>query len=91
MDYRIEHDSMGEVEVPMDCYWGAQTQRSLENFRIGSERLPLPLVRAIALIKQCASAVNCELGDLEPDLAQAATALRRECRPYSEIDKGDRP
>ena len=70
MAYRIERDSLGEVEVPQDRYWGAQTQRSLENFRIGWEPLPLSLIRAIALIKQCASVVNCELGDLDPHLSK---------------------
>ena len=68
---RIERDSMGEVEVPADRYWGAQTQRSLENFRIGTERLPRPLIRALGLVKQCAAEVNEAFGDLSGDVSEA--------------------
>ena len=50
MRKRVERDSMGEVEVPADRYWGAQTQRSLENFAIGEERMPRPLIAALALV-----------------------------------------
>ena len=71
MSTRIERDSMGEIEVPADRYWGAQTQRSLENFRIGRERLPRPLIRALGLVKQCAAAVNRELGDLPVGVSEA--------------------
>ena len=71
MSTRIERDGMGEIEVPAHRYWGAQTQRSLENFRIGSERLPRPLIRALALVKRCAAAVNQALGDLPPDVSEA--------------------
>ena len=71
MSTRIERDGMGEIEVPAHRYWGAQTQRSLENFRIGSERLPRPLIRALALVKRCAAAVNRALGDLPPDVSEA--------------------
>ena len=62
MNTRIERDSMGEIEVPADRYWGAQTQRSIKNFRIGGERLPRPLIRALGLVKQCAAVVNRALG-----------------------------
>ncbi|MEZ5988157.1 MAG: class II fumarate hydratase [Planctomycetota bacterium] len=68
-DVRVETDSLGEVEVPSDRYWGAQTQRSLENFRIGGERMPLPIVRALGIQKKCAAQANLELGQLEPELA----------------------
>ena len=44
MEYRIEHDSMGEMKVPADCYWGAQTQRSFQNFRIGTEKMPAEII-----------------------------------------------
>ena len=71
MSMRIEQDSMGEVRVPADRYWGAQTQRSLENFRIGAERLPRPLIRALGLVKQCAAVVNQEFGDLPAEVAEA--------------------
>jgi len=68
---RIESDSMGEIAVPADHYWGAQTQRSLQNFRIGGERLPLPLVHALALLKQAAAEVNMKLGTLDPKIGKA--------------------
>ncbi len=52
MEYRIERDTMGEIKVPADKLWGAQTQRSSENFRIGTERMPVEVVRAFALLKK---------------------------------------
>ncbi len=52
---RTETDSFGPIEVPADRYWGAQTQRSIENFRIGTERMPQPLIRALGLIKRVAA------------------------------------
>ena len=61
MDYRIEHDSMGEVRVPADRYWGAQTQRSLENFKIGGEVMPTEIIRAFAILKKGAAMANHEL------------------------------
>ena len=69
---------MGEVEVPADRYWGAQTQRSLENFAIGSERMPRALVRAIGLVKQSAAEVNAELGNIDPEVARLVDAAARE-------------
>ncbi|MGE0116611.1 MAG: class II fumarate hydratase [Dongiaceae bacterium] len=68
---RLESDSMGEVAVPADRYWGAQTQRSLQNFRIGGERMPVPLVRALGLVKQAAAETNMALGVLDPKLGKA--------------------
>src|SRR5918993_368682 len=68
---RTESDTFGPIEVPADCYWGAQTQRSLGNFKIGGERLPVPLVRALGLVKQAAALVNKDLGELDPRLADA--------------------
>ncbi len=65
MEYRIEHDSMGEVRVPAHALWGAQTQRSHENFRIGGERMPTEIVRAFALLKNAAARANCELGRMD--------------------------
>lgn len=47
MQYRTEHDSMGEIQVPADRYWGAQTQRSFENFKIGAEKIPMEIIRGI--------------------------------------------
>jgi fumarate hydratase, class II len=62
---RSETDSFGSIEVPADRYWGAQTQRSLENFRIGTERMPVPVIRALAIIKRAAAEVNHKLGLLD--------------------------
>jgi fumarate hydratase class II len=67
MKIRIETDTMGEVAVPADRYWGAQTQRSLQNFKIGGERMPIEVVRALALVKLAAAQVNAELGLLAPE------------------------
>ncbi|GAA0595173.1 class II fumarate hydratase [Caenispirillum bisanense] len=68
---RIERDSMGELEVPADRYWGAQTQRSLQNFRIGTETMPEPLIRAFGLQKQAAARANHALGTLPAELFPA--------------------
>jgi fumarate hydratase class II len=68
METRIEHDTMGEVEVPATAYWGAQTQRSLQNFKIGQEHLPRPLISAMATVKKAAALVNAELGQISPDI-----------------------
>ena len=65
MDYRIEHDSMGEVKVPADRYWGAQTQRSFENFKIGTEKIPMEIIRAFAVLKKAAAMANSRLGKLD--------------------------
>ena len=58
MEYRIEHDSMGEVQVPADRYWGAQTQRSFQNFPIGTEKIPMEVIRAFAILKKAAAIAN---------------------------------
>ncbi|SIO08258.1 class II fumarate hydratase [Halodesulfovibrio marinisediminis] len=65
---RIESDSMGNIEVPEDCYWGAQTQRSLQHFAIGAERIPLEVIIALAHIKKAAAHANVELGVLSEDI-----------------------
>jgi len=62
---RTESDTMGSIEVPADRYWGAQTQRSLQNFRIGGERMPAPLVRALGIQKKAAALANMALGELD--------------------------
>ena len=69
MPTRTETDTMGPIEVPEDAYWGAQTQRSLEHFAIGSERLPAQFIRAYALQKQAAAEANAALGELDAALA----------------------
>ena len=65
MEYRLEHDTMGEVRVPADRYWGAQTQRSFENFRIGTEKIPPEVIRAFAVVKLAAARANAQLGVLD--------------------------
>jgi fumarate hydratase class II len=66
---RIETDSIGQIDVPDDAYWGAQTQRSLINFEIGDQRMPLAVLHALALIKKAAARVNNRNGDLPTDIA----------------------
>jgi len=75
---RRESDSFGTIEVPAEHYWGAQTQRSLQNFRIGVERMPRPLVHALGLIKLAAARANRELGALDARLADAIERAARE-------------
>lgn len=65
MEFRIEHDTMGEVRVPAAQKWGAQTQRSFENFKIGDGKMPREIIHAFAILKKCAAKVNCELGRLD--------------------------
>jgi fumarate hydratase class II len=78
MTTRVEHDSMGEVEVPAERYYGAQTARSALNFPIGGERMPMEIVRALALIKQAAAQINGELGVLPPRLVELICAAADE-------------
>jgi len=75
---RTETDSMGEVQVPADRYWGAQTQRARENFRIGDERMPAPVIHAFGLQKKAAAEANRELDLLPPELARAIIAAADE-------------
>ncbi len=70
-EYRIEKDSMGEVRVPSWAYWGAQTQRAVENFPISGIRLPRPMIRALGLIKRYAAEVNRDLGQIPAEIAEA--------------------
>jgi len=78
MKYRIEQDSMGEVKVPEDAYYGAQTQRARENFSISTLRFPPGFIRSVALIKKHAARVNSELGLLDVRLAQSITTAAEE-------------
>jgi fumarate hydratase class II len=75
---RTETDTMGPIEVPADRYWGAQTQRSLENFRIGEERMPEPLIRALAVQKKAAALANMALGELDEKIGTAIVAAAEE-------------
>lgn len=66
MNYRIEKDTMGPIEVPDSALWGAQTQRSIQNFPIGTERFKMPraIIRALGILKKAAALANAELGEL---------------------------
>ena len=75
MDYRIEKDTLGEVKVPSDKYWGAQTQRSLENFKIGNQRMPIEVIYAFAILKKAAAKTNTELGVLVKEKSSLITQV----------------
>ena len=83
MEFRIEKDTMGEVRVPAGRYWGAQTQRSLGNFRIGDDRMPKEVIRAFAILKNAAAQVNVELAGLEADKAELIASV------CAEIEAGE--
>ena len=68
-DYRIETDSMGEVKVENQYYWGAQTQRSINNFKIAAQKMPQEVIRALTIIKRSAAIVHTNLGVLNKELA----------------------
>ena len=93
--FRIEHDSMGEMKVPLDALYGAQTQRAVENFPISTQRLQRPFIRAMGLIKAAAARANAELGYLDPAGAQriyaAAERARARESPACGCDGGLRP
>ncbi len=78
LDYRIEHDSMGEVRVPADALWGAQTQRSHENFPIGGQTMPAEVIRAFAILKKAAARANCRLGRMDEASASMLAAAADE-------------
>ena len=77
-NYRIEKDSLGELKVPADALYGAQTQRAIDNFPVSGIPMPAALIRAIALIKQCAAKVNGELGLLDGEIGRAVVEAARE-------------
>lgn len=77
MEYRIEHDTMGAVRVPAEHFWGAQTERSLENFRIGTETIPREVIHAFAVLKSAAASANRALGKLSEE---EASAIAEACR-----------
>jgi len=82
MEERIEHDTMGEVLVPADKLWGAQTGRSLSHFKIGAEKIPLEVIHALALLKKAAAITNHRLGKLDPEKEAAI------CKAVDEITGG---
>ena len=75
---RTETDSFGPLEVPADKYWGAQTARSLQNFKIGNETMPVPLIRALGIIKRAAALTNMDQGDLAPEIGKAIAEAAEE-------------
>jgi fumarate hydratase, class II len=83
---RSESDTMGEVSVPADRYWGAQTQRSLENFRIGGELMLAPLIRGLGIVKQAAAEANMALGKLDPAIGKAIVAAAAEVAALKLLD-----
>ena len=78
MEKRVEHDSMGEVLVPVDAYWGAQTQRSFENFQISTEKIPMEIIRAFAILKSAAAITNNRLGKLDDERCRLITTVCEE-------------
>ena len=74
MEYRIERDSMGEMQVPADRYWAAQTQRSFQNFKIGGEIMPREITHAFGILKKAAALANCKLGKLPEEKKDAICA-----------------
>jgi fumarate hydratase class II len=77
-EMRQETDSFGHLDVPAHKYWGAQTQRSLGNFKIGTETMPLPLIRALGIVKRCAAKTNMAQGSLDPKTGEAIVAAASE-------------
>jgi len=75
MEFRIEKDSIGEIQVAADKYWGAQTQRSLENFKIGNQKMPIEIIKAFAVLKKCAAQTNADLGVLPQEKADLIAAV----------------
>ena len=73
MEYRIEIDSLGEIEIPINAYWGSQTQRALINFQISGYKTSLKLIKSLALVKKACAQANFELGYLASDKALALT------------------
>jgi len=78
MKTRTETDTFGPIQVEADKYWGAQAQRSLQNFKIGEEKMPAPVVRALGIVKRAAAAANMELGVLKPEIGETVVKAAQE-------------
>src|SRR5690554_627034 len=78
MEYRIERDTLGEVKVPKDKYWGAQTQRSFQNFKIGIEKMPREVIKAFAVLKMAAAITNNKLNLLDDKKTKAIVKVCEE-------------
>ncbi|MHB8456564.1 MAG: lyase family protein, partial [Acidimicrobiales bacterium] len=86
-EWRVERDSMGEVQVPLRARWGAQTQRAVQNFPISGQRVEPALIEALALIKGAAARTNAELGTIAPDVAEAISAAASEIATGGHADQ----
>ncbi|MCR5691964.1 MAG: class II fumarate hydratase, partial [Eubacterium sp.] len=82
MQYRIEHDSMGEIKVPADRYWGAQTQRSFENFKIGIEKIPADVIQAFSYLKEAAAVANFNLDRMDQKSKDLISQVCQEIRDH---------
>ena len=80
-DFRIEKDTLGEVQVPSSAYWGAQTQRSIQNFRIGGQRMPVEVIHAFAVLKKAASLTTAALTDFPQEKADLIAQVGDESSP----------
>ena len=87
---RIERDSMGELRVPADALWGAQTQRAVQNFPLSSLRMPRAFIRALGLIKEAAAAVNQELGELDASAGREPLARLHALSPRAATMRSSR-
>lgn len=86
MDYRIEHDTMGEIRVPVDRYWGAQTQRSLENFKIGRQKMPIEIIKAFGILKKSCALANSRLNMIDEKRASIISKVCDEII-YGKLDE----
>jgi len=84
LNLRVETDSFGPIQVPADKYWGAQTQRSLDNFKIGNECLPRPLIRALGIVKRCSALSNIALDNIDKKIGFAIAAAAQMERHYQD-------
>ena len=75
MSHRTESDSLGNVDVPADKYWGAQTERSRQNFVIGNETMPIEVIRAMAIVKKASAIVNADLDLLPKEISNAIQSV----------------
>src|SRR5512139_3062214 len=80
MEYRVEHDTMGEVKVPADALWGAQTQRAIENFPVSGRPLPEALIVALAQLKEACARANADTGALAAPIAEAIAQAAQQVR-----------
>jgi len=80
--YRKESDSIGEIEVKEEVYWGAQTQRFLNNFKIADQKMPKEVIKALAIVKRCVAIVNSKIGSLDPKISDEIIRAADNCNSY---------